>query len=73
MEESSRKKVLEPQKALLFLCARVGEISPKRIEWKKVRKNGEEDFDKIGVFQCLLKVAFPTQQIITSGGHSLEI
>ena len=72
MEECSSKKVLEPQKALL-LYARVGEISPKRIEWKKVRKNGEEDFDKIGVFQCLLKVAFPTQQIITSGGHSLEI
>ncbi|KAI5316271.1 hypothetical protein L3X38_045447 [Prunus dulcis] len=47
MEESSRRKVLELQKALL-LCARGGEISPKRIEWKKVRKNGEEDLIKLG-------------------------
>ena len=40
VEESCHRKVLEPQKALL-IYSKVGEISPKRIEWKKVKKNGE--------------------------------
>ncbi|KAI5347508.1 hypothetical protein L3X38_015387 [Prunus dulcis] len=67
MEKSSPRKVLEPQKALL-LCARVGEISPKRIEWKKVRKNGEEDLIKLGASSSYKKGHFLPSRLSHPGG-----
>ena len=62
MKESSRRKVLEPQKASL-LCAWVGEISPKRIEWKKVNKNRGEDLIKLGVLVPIKEgTSYPAKQ-----------
>ncbi|CAL8151413.1 unnamed protein product [Prunus armeniaca] len=66
MEKSSCLRTLEPRKAVC-LWVQAKEISPNKVEWKKVKKFGEDDLTKLR-FSAPIKGAtfFPAKQDTTN-------